>query len=272
MIEDKRNIKMTAEELEKEQKSKAKFQATLKLLVLIILLSSIPTILCNPDVSLGPLDILRQELFKTELILSGEKFSSDGFLHSIRSTDIRKVKLYVRSGIDVDSMGKTGVSPLCTAAQTGNLGIVNILLHENVSILQKNASNGLTPVFCAIEGNNIKVLEKLFDEGISIRTRTEQGLTMVQYASLLGREQMLSYLLIKGADPNMQNIYGQTALHYAVTQDNSYILNILLNAGALVDITDERGNSPIDLAIKLDKPSYVRLLSRYSTKGYVDAE
>ncbi len=272
MIEDKKNIKMTAEELEKVQKSKAKFQATVKLLILIIILSSIPTILCNPDVSLGPLDILRQELFKSELILSGERFSSDGFLHSIRSTDARKVKLYIRSGADVDAMGKTGVSPLCTAAQTGNLEIVNLLLHENANILQKNASNGLTPIFCAIEGNNIKVLDKLFEEGISIRTRTEHGLTMAQYASLLGREQMLSYLLLKGADPNMQNIYGQTALHYAVTQDNSYILNILVNAGALVDIPDERGNSPIDLAIKLDKPSYVRILSRYSTKGYLDAE
>lgn len=272
MVKDKRTVKMTPEELEKEKKSKANFHATMKLLVLIILLSSIPTVLCNPDVSLGPFDILRQELFKTELILSGEKFSSDGFLNSIRSTDLRKVKLYIRSGVNVDSMGTSGVSPLCTAAQTGNLTIVNLLLNSNANFLQKNLSNGLTPVFCAIEGNNISILEKLFDEGISIRTRTEQGLTMVQYAALLGREQMLSFLLTKGADPNMQNMYGQTALHYAVTQDNSYILNILLSAGALVDITDERGNSPIDMAMQLDKQSYVRILSRYSTKGYINAE
>lgn len=271
MAADKRKIQIE-EELVKEEKSRKTLYATLKLLCLILILSAIPAILYNPDVSLGPFDFLRQEFFKTELVLTGEKFSSDGFIYTIRSTDLRKIKLYIRSGANVDAMGKMGVSPLCAAAQTGNYDAVSVLLDANANIFQKNASNGLTPVFCSIEGNNIEILEKFLEEGVSIRTRTEQGLSMVQYASLLGREQMLSYLLSKGADPNMQNIYGQTALHYAVTQDNSYILNILLSAGALVDVVDTRGNSPIDLALKLDKQSYVRQLSRYSTKGYIDAE
>lgn len=272
MAADKKRTDLTEEEIKKAEKSRKTLHATIKVLCSVLILSAIPAILYNPDLSLGPFDFLRQEFFKTELVLTGEKFSSDGFIHTIRSTDMRKIKLYIRSGANVDAMGKLGVSPLCAAAQTGNIDAVNVLLDANANILQKNASNGLTPVFCAIEGNNIEILEKLLDEGVSIRTRTEQGLSMVQYASLLGREQMLSYLLTKGADPNMQNMYGQTALHYAVTQDNSYILNILLSAGALVDVVDIRGNSPIDLAQKLDKQSYVRQLSRYSTRGYIDTE
>lgn len=260
------------DELDDESKKRAPLQTTLKILIGILILSAIPGILYNPDISLGPLDGLRQEFFKTELVLTGEKFSADGFVHAIRATDLRRVKLYIRSGANVDSMGKSGVSPLCAAAQTGNKDIVNLLINADANILLKNASNGLTPPFCAIEGNNIDILDKILEQGVSIRTRTETGLSMVQYASLLGHEQILSYLLAKGADPNMKNIYGQTALHYAVTQDNSYILNILLSAGAIVDVEDNKGNTPISLAMDLDKKSYVRLLSRYSTKNYITQE
>lgn len=263
-----KNKNISNDELENEGKKRAPLKTTLKILIGILLLSAIPAILYNPDISLGPLDILRQEFFKTELVLTGEKFSADGFVQTIRSTDTRRVKLYIRSGANVNSIGKTGISPLCAAAQTGNKDIVNILLDSDANVLLKNTSNGLTPSFCAIEGNSVEILDKILDQGVSIRTRTDTGLSLVQYASLLGREQVLSYLLSKGADPNMQNIFGQTALHYAVTQDNSYILNILLSAGAIVDVEDTKGNTPISLAEDMGKPSYVRLLSRYSsTKG-----
>lgn len=266
MVAGKNKQKETEEELQKRISQKKKFHNTLKILFAILFLSAIPTFIFNPDVSFGPFDVLRQELFKTELILNGEKFSPENFMRAIQASDVRKVKLYVRSGINVDTIGKTGISPLCSAAQTGNKELVDILLNSNANILQKNTVNGLTPPFCSIEGGNIEVLEKFLNQGVSIRIRTERGLSMVQYAALLGREQILSYLLAKGADPNIQNIYGQTALHYAVTQDNSYILNILLSAGALVDVEDVRGNSPISIARALDKQSYVKLLSRYSIK------
>lgn len=267
MAKDKNRI-TTNEEMENAGKKRTPLKTTLKILVGILVLSAIPVVLCNPDLSLGPLDVLRQEFFKTELVLTGEKFSADGFVHAIQATDMRRIKLYVRSGANVDSMGKSGISPLCAAAQTGNKDIVNILLNADANILTKNISNGFTPAFCAIEGNNIDVLDMFLNQGVSVRLRTETGISMVQYAALLGREQILSYLLNKGADPNMQNIYGQTALHYAVTQDNSYILSILLSSGAIVDIEDTKGNTPISLAEELNKPSYVRLLSRYaSTKG-----
>ncbi len=263
----KNKLKETEEELQKRILQKKKFHTTLKILFAILFLSAIPTFVCNPDISLGPLDLFRKELFKTELILSGEKFSIENFTRAIQASDFRKVKLYIRSGVNVDVIGDSGISPLCSAAQTGSKEMVDILLNSNANILRKNTANGLIPPFCAIEGGNVEVLEKFIDQGVSIRVRTEKGLSMVQYAALLGREQILSYLIAKGADPNMQNIYGQTALHYAVTQDNSYILNILLSAGALVDVEDVRGNSPISIARALDKQSYVRLLSRYSIKG-----
>ena len=119
MAKDKNRI-TTNEEMENAGKKRTPLKTTLKILVGILVLSAIPVVLCNPDVSLGPLDVLRQEFFKTELVLTGEKFSADGFVHAIQATDMRRIKLYVRSGANVDSMGKSGISPLCAAAQTGN--------------------------------------------------------------------------------------------------------------------------------------------------------
>ena len=172
--------------------------------------------------------------------MSGTPYNTDGLLTAIRNNDIRMVKLFVRSEIDLNLLGASGVSPLCVAASTGNLDIVNVILKGDVNLLKKNSSDGLTPVFCAIEGNNVQVLDRLKDAGLIISTRNDRtdGISPLHYATALGRDSMTSYFIKNGADVNLSvKSYNGNALARACTTYNVQAVRNLLDAKASVDIT-----------------------------------
>ncbi len=236
-----------------------------KVIISILLLSSIPVFLYNPDLSLGPLDILRRDFFKTEIILSGERINSDGLVKSIRLSNNRLVKLYVRSGLDVNALDSAGISPLCVAAETGNLAIIDSLLSTDVNLVRRNKTNGLTPIYCAIKGNNIQVIDRFIQAGMSINTRNEHadGISPIHYASALGKDAVVSYLIKVGANVNVADLSGKTPLHMAAAQNNIVVLFMLLNAGAIVDVRDDNGDTPIDIAEKSGHNNYIELLERH---------
>lgn len=51
-----------------------------------------------------------------------------------------------------------------------------------------------------------------------------------------------------GADVNWRGQYGYTALHNAVSYDLPEIVELLLKAGARLDVANDHGLKPIDMA------------------------
>lgn len=239
--------------------------ASVKVIFFILFLALVPVLFYNPDVSFGPFDVFRRDFFKTEIILSGEKYDSDGLVSAIRGMDFKTVKLFVRSGFNLNDLDSQGNLPLCVAAETGSLDMVDILLQGDVNLVKRNLSNNLTPLFCAIKGNNIQIIDKFVNSGISINTRNEnsKGISPIHYAAALGRDNVISHLIKLGADVNVTNLDGQTPLHNAVLQDNIVVLYMLLNSGAKVDVVDKYGETPLSLAISNGNDLYVALLKRY---------
>lgn len=238
---------------------------TLKLIILIFIIAAVPFVLFNPDISLGPLDFLRKEIFSSEIVLKGEKVSPDGFVKAIKSEDLKLVKLYIKSGLDINALDSEGISPLCYAVSLGNVEIVNAMLKEDVNLLIKNLSDGYTPAFCAVRSDNEEVLDSLAAKGIDFNIRNENanGMAPLHYAAMLGKNTSVSYLIKSGANVNLHDVDGKTPLYYAVQQDNIIILHILLNGGADVGLKDDDGVSPLDIAIQAGNSQYINLLQNY---------
>lgn len=250
----------------KEEKSGTNLGLTIKTILIIAVFAAIPVLFYNPDLSFGPLNVLRHDFYKTEILMSGKSYSATGLTKAIMNDDLRTVKLFVRSGFNVNDNDSSGKSPLCVAAETGNLKMVNILLQGEANLIVRNFSDGLTPVYCAIKGDNVQVLDKFVKSGMGVNFRTDlyDGISLLHYAAALGLDNIVSYLLEQGADVNIQDSTGQTPLHKAVTQNNIVVLYALLNAGANVDIEDNQGDDPIDIATENNKDIYVALLKRYT--------
>ena len=61
------------------------------------------------------------------------------------------------------------------------------------------------------------------------------------------RMSFIIQLIKGGAEINATNAIGRTALHYAVARDNLPALELLLDNNADVNLTDNDGNTPLDL-------------------------
>lgn len=65
------------------------------------------------------------------------------------------------------------------------------------------------------------------------------GCTLLFRAVALGSFEVVEYLLDLKANPDIQNIYGETPLHQAVENGNYKIINILLDRGANPNIQQQ---------------------------------
>lgn len=108
---------------------------------------------------------------------------------------------------------------------------------------------GWTAVTCAAANNDHQSAELLIKAGAEINVKDNFGWTPLMYAAdvKIGVT-MVSYLLANGADPNIRNNDGDTALKMAVSGNNVETIKLLIDKGANVEITDKEGNTPLMLA------------------------
>jgi len=237
---------------------------SLKIIFSLLFLALIPILLYNPNISLGPLDVFRKDFFRTELVVSGAKYNVDGLSTAISNGDMKSIKLYVNSNMNLNELSKTGKSPLCLACETGNVDIVNLLLQGDVNLVRRNTSDGLTPIFCAVKSNNVGMLERLKDAGIRVDVRSpyNNGISPLHYAATLGADAIVDFLIKNGVDVNSVDLLGKTPLHYAATQNNPMVVLELINFGASLNAQDSEGHTPLDVAKTANNEYVIKLLTR----------
>jgi hypothetical protein len=77
----------------------------------------------------------------------------------------------------------------------------------------------------------VKDNEEAFNKIINKQEFTT-GNTLLIYATQFNLKSVVEILLLKGADPNIQNKFGNSALHLAYKNDNVFIINLLIEHGA----------------------------------------
>jgi len=81
----------------------------------------------------------------------------------------------------------------------------------------------------------------------------ETGNTALHQAALNGYWNVVQYLLLKGADPNVVNPCGETPLHLSVRVDNRAIVSLLLIGGAKRNAKTAQGLTPLHVAAERPK-------------------
>ena len=118
-------------------------------------------------------------------------------------------------------------------------------MKHGLDIKKRGISDNL--IHTAAWQGNVKIAKYILDAGIPIDQRNSHKETALIIAINNNQYEMMEYLLSKGANPNLQDKYGNTSLHYvAKSSSNKEMINICNRYKEKLDFTikNNEGETP----------------------------
>ncbi|XP_009990862.1 PREDICTED: palmitoyltransferase ZDHHC13 [Tauraco erythrolophus] len=160
------------------------------------------------------------------------------------------VKYYISKGAIVDQLGgDLNSTPLHWAIRQGHLPVVMLLLKcgADPSLID---GEGFSSIHLAVLFQHVPIVAYLISKGQNIDTTDLNGQTPLMLAAqkVIGPEPTRFLLKFNPSLNAVDNVQKNTALHWAITSGNTSAVDLLLEAGASLDIKNVKGETPLDLA------------------------
>ncbi|KFO71006.1 Ankyrin repeat domain-containing protein 22 [Cuculus canorus] len=186
------------------------------------------------------------------------------------------------------------LQPICQAAYKNDFNEVQCLLEHNSDHLNiQDSISGDTPLICACKQGNNRIVSYLLKRNADVNLRNKKDRTCLHYAvrkrftfldyvliiilmpvMLIGyllmvsktkqNENLIKMLLRAGVDVNATDFSGSTALHYACEMRNQAVVPLLLEAHADTSIKNQAGETPLDIARRLQFHNIESMLRKNS--------
>lgn len=121
---------------------------------------------------------------------------------------------------------------LIYAAETGDIATTKSLLSHSVSVDALDSDVRETALMAAVEHHHADVAQLLLDRGANANLKDSKGNTALIQAAMDGDTILVMALLSRGANVNAQNDYAETPLSDAVINGHSDVVKLLLDHGA----------------------------------------
>ncbi len=218
-------------------------------------------------------------------------FAVNRFIHA-GYEDLRSLEVLLETpGVDVNSQGNQGATPIQLAAAHGNVEVLELLLRHGADLAYREGDE-LTALASALRGKKLEMAKHLLRKGVAVDERLpgggtalymairsrdpgavslllEAGATVdpgppaaapIIYAASMRSEEILRLLIDAGADVNAVNPRnGLTPLHRAI-ESGPGVVKLLLDAGANPRVSDIDGRTPLDVAREIEHREMIALL------------
>ncbi|XP_061195721.1 SH3 and multiple ankyrin repeat domains protein 2-like isoform X4 [Saccostrea echinata] len=172
-------------------------------------------------------------------------------------------------GAHLDFRNKKGMTALHVAVIAGNTEAIKTLLDLGVSPNIKD-SRSLTPLYYTVcHCSSPGCMEMLLQERAFIGSQDEQGWFEIHHACRQGLVQHLEHLLFYGADMDVQNASGNTALHVCALHNRESCLRVLLFRGASKEILNYSNQSPYESAILAGNDALAEIIEGHKNEDVV---
>ncbi|XP_030051617.1 NF-kappa-B inhibitor epsilon [Microcaecilia unicolor] len=203
----------------------------------------------------------------TYLSEDGDTFLHLAIIHGCPEIAVDFISLVTTEVLEIQN--DSCQSPLHLAVYLDQAEVVQALVRKGVN-LELQDQNGNTPLHIACQWDHLHCAQILLqeDEPVSssqirqnLQLQNWKGLACLHIATLKQNYSLISLLLRRGADINVQEgTGGKTPLHLAVETQNCSVVSYLLRMGALVDAPMFNACTPLHLAVGRKDASMASLL------------
>ena len=154
-------------------------------------------------------------------------------LHAVRDGHLRTLRCLVLHGADIEEENNSKCRAVHYAAEQGPVEVLKFLLERRANV-NCSASNGDTPVLCAVRGGSLSAVQLLLQNGAQVDSWQK---LMGQAVGGSGVNELIELVLKKGTDINgiiTNETTGdfETALSVAVRCGSAKVVRFLLSRGA----------------------------------------
>ena len=185
-------------------------------------------------------------------------FTGYRFIHQVTrhdpSTTVTTVEILLAHGADIHATDKFGWTPLHIAAWYNCSAVIEMLLAHGANIHVAD-NNGLTPlhVAAAANGGGVATVETLLAHGADIHVADNNGLTPLHTAALKHQTYVRDNILVRS------HLY-----YWNFDEPERDVVKALLTHGADIHVADNDGLTPLDIALKENRLSIVKLLCQHA--------
>ena len=188
---------------------------------------------------------------------------------SLSRRDLDTFHQLLKLGVSPDERDRRGRTLLSSVCAGNDFSLVNLpalqvaqALIESGADVNASDRNGQTPLMLAAGSGAVDMAALLMSSGARVNATTGDGHTALIIAAGKGKKPMVALLLKAGADPNARTRSKMNVaypLAAAVHSDDSALITMLLDAGAVID---QGGRDKGDLFQRsAGNPNIVRLLA-----------
>ena len=179
-----------------------------------------------------------------QLIASAGSYAD--FFKAVQFDDVKTVRALLQRGFDPNTVNPEGIPALMLAVRESSLKVAQLLaswpkvktevrndkdesvlmlsaLKGYLSLVKQLVENdadvnktGWTPLHYAASGGHVSVIEFLLENSAYIDAESPNGSTPLMMAAMYGSPESVKVLIQAGADLNIKNQLGLTALDFAV--------------------------------------------------------
>jgi uncharacterized protein len=153
------------------------------------------------------------------------------------------IERLLKAGANPNGTSEEGQTALMTAALSGKVDAIKVLLAHDAKVNVQEPVRGQTALMWAASEGNTAAVETLIEFGADVKVKSKSGFTSLLFAVRNGHKQTVQALLAHGANANDAAPDGTSALNVAVVNACFEVAAVLPDHGADPNAPDARGSA-----------------------------